>query len=109
MNYPANWPEGYCEVAPEPGAHCFEMATRIMREPYTPASFKVACCPEHAESLKSFGYATGDVIPPAKPLATCDDCGEPSDQLTLHDDSYRSVGYYSILALCPDCLKRRLS
>lgn len=110
MNYPENWPDGYCQVQPEPGAHCFELATRILREPYTPAAFKVACCPEHAESLKQFGYSLGEAIQTEiLELPTCSDCSEPSAELTEVDDSDRSVGHYSILELCQECLKRRMS
>lgn len=49
-----------CEVSEGPGDRCRQEATRIVREPYTPAAFRVHCCEEHAQDLIDFGY-TADV------------------------------------------------
>lgn len=48
-----------------------------------------------------------DARPFLQELATCDDCNEPSDELTEVDDSDPSVGYHSTLQLCTECLNRR--
>jgi hypothetical protein len=53
---PDDWPDGYCELAPEPGAHCYRKAVRVVSEPYTPGRFKIKCCDECAQSLIDSGY-----------------------------------------------------
>lgn len=43
-----------CEVSED--TRCRAEATRVVREPYTPAAFQVLCCDEHAADLLSGGY-----------------------------------------------------
>ncbi len=48
-----------CEVVEgyEACDRCPLEATRVVREPFTPAAFKVLCCDEHAKGLLSDGYS----------------------------------------------------
>lgn len=48
--------EQRCEVGVDIDATCGKPATQVVREPYTPASFKVHCCDECARSLIHQGY-----------------------------------------------------
>jgi hypothetical protein len=43
-----------CEVSED--GRCGAIATRIVREPFTPAAVKVLCCDRHAQDLISEGY-----------------------------------------------------
>lgn len=47
-NLPAFTEDDTCEVRDEPGARpCGRPATRLFREPYTPAGYLVHACDEH--------------------------------------------------------------
>lgn len=54
--------EGRCELMVDLGCYCRNRATRIVREPYTPASFEQRVCAEHAASQIDFGYLDGGPI-----------------------------------------------
>jgi hypothetical protein len=51
------WDDEYhCHVSPEgPGTRCYQEATRMIFEPFTPRQFPIKCCDAHAESLISQG------------------------------------------------------
>jgi hypothetical protein len=45
-----------CDVSEGPEDPCRSVATKVFREPYTPKSFPVAVCDEHAGGPAGFGY-----------------------------------------------------
>lgn len=48
-------PDETCDFRPE-GELCYNRATRLVEEPYTPGRFKVRCCETCAAELINFGY-----------------------------------------------------
>jgi len=56
MDMPENWPDGYCTLRPEPGAHCYNKATMAVREPFTPGMFKLDVCGDCGNELIRQGY-----------------------------------------------------
>jgi hypothetical protein len=45
-----------CDVSEGPDDPCRSVATKVFREPYTPGSFPVAVCDEHAGGPAGYGY-----------------------------------------------------
>lgn len=47
-------------------------------------------------------------VPTASLEQVCDGCGAESADLTEIDDSDYDVGYYSRMALCPECVEEKV-
>lgn len=58
-------------------------------------------------SLGEHAYRFDDVVlcEPCRYPLTCEYCAERCDRLTEVDDSNKSVGYFSSLKVCDDCLR----
>lgn len=54
--------EGRCELMVDLGCYCPNKATRIVKEPWTPAAFETRLCEECARGQIEFGYLDGGPI-----------------------------------------------
>ena len=67
---------------------------------YHHGPYQVAYCPrvEDAERIKALLTDYGDAVPVTQPLATCDFCGQPHEDIQAQD-----MGEGRMMALCRSC------